>query len=138
MDIKDWLQNYCDERQWVLVHGRRHDQNLDDAVNWFNEAIEDFGDREVFVFLDPYTTETNSDNIDTFTGSFMIASPNDLDDRDADIFNSIVKPLKPLVKKISQSMRCTYDVNRFSQIDVYNVKDLNVSGINISFNLKAE
>jgi hypothetical protein len=138
MDVKNWLETYCDVKGWNFIHGRKHDQNLQDAVNWFNDSVEGFGNRDTFLFLDPYTTETNADGNDTFTGSLMIATPNDFDERDGDVFEKMIAPLKPQIKLMLQSMRCTYDVNRFTQVDVYNVQDLNVSGISVQFNLNAE
>jgi hypothetical protein len=136
MELKNYLENYCTAKGWHFVNGRKGDQNMEDAVNWFNDSVEGFGNRDTFLFLDPYTTDTDTDGIDTFAGSMMIVTPNDLDDRDADIYDKMIEPLKPEIKAMNQKMRCTYDISRFNQIDVYNVKDLNVSGISIQFNLK--
>lgn len=137
MDIKQWLEVYANNRGWRFVFGRRAFHNLEDALNWITDEM-GVENRETFLFMDPYTIGTDTDGNETYRGSFMVLTQNNLDLEDDVNYELNHMPLIDDKKLMVQAMRCTYDfVSDLQSVPMFNELDLNASGFNHTFNLKS-
>lgn len=136
MDVKQFLENIALSKGWRFIHARRDYQNLTDVLNYIRDEIESFEENETGIFLDPVTTSRQADGI-LYTGSFMVLTHSDLDMTYDQKYDTYIKPAKEYINgALWNKLRCDFDINTWTTIEVINVFDFNADGVSVQFNLK--
>lgn len=139
MDLKDSLKSIVEAApfNWRFEHARRDYMNLADITDAINAASDGMPGGETLFWLDPVTRSPHDTGI-TYSGNFMVLTNSDLDAESYDEkFETYIRPLIDLVLvKLKNKLKCTYDINRFSAIEVINVLDLNGDGLSVQYELK--
>lgn len=138
MEVKTKLKQIALANGWRFVYARRDYQNLIDATAFISDEMRDAGAGETVLFLDPVVRKSESIGM-RYTGNFMVLTASDIDDSYEERAEKYIDPLiEKVMKEMKQKLRCVYDVDGWSSIEVINVFDFNADGLSVNFNLKAE
>lgn len=136
MDLTETLKAFADSKGWKFIHARRDYQNLQSTTDFISSETETYGTGETFLFLDPVVRKPEGDGI-TYSGNFLILTNSDLDKDYDDKFEDYIKPLISIVaEELKSFLRCDYDINDLTILEVINVFDFNSDGVSVRFNLK--
>lgn len=134
-DIRTILQDFAEAQSWKFLHARRDFQNLHDVTDFIHSETEGIDTGESIMFLDPIIRKPTNDRV-TVSGSFMILTNSDLDMTYEQKYVNYIAPLINLVQvTLYNKIRCTYDINDFTVVELINVLDFNGDGVHVSFNL---
>lgn len=137
MDIKNFLENFATTKSWRFTHARRDYQNLHDVLAFVGDEVEGFEDNETCIFLDPVTRSKSSTDSIVYTGNFMVLTKSNFDMTYKDRFDTYIKPALDIINdELYNALRCEFDINQWSTVEVINMFDFNADGVNVQFNLK--
>ena len=138
MDAKNKFEEIATAEGWGFIHARRDFQNLMDAAAFVADSVEGYGPGETVMVLDPIKRRALKDGAGIlYSGHVMILTKSDFDGTYDEKYNLNVAPLiNKVMKELPARLRCIYDVEDWSVIEVINVFDFNADGLSVSFNLK--
>lgn len=137
LDIRTILQDFASSKSWIFLPARRDFQNLHDVTEFIYSQTEGLDTGETVLFLDPVIREPVPDGVNV-SGSFLILTNSNLDAASYDEkFINYIAPLINVVQvELFNKIRCQYDINDFTVIELINQFDFNGDGVHVSFNLK--
>lgn len=138
MEIKHKLEEIALANGWRFKYARRDYQNLIDATAFISDEMADAGNGETFLFLDPVVRKGENLGM-RYTGNFMVLKSSNLDEGYEDRAEVNIDPLiQKVMVEMKNKLRCIYDIDNWTSIEVINVFDFNADGLSVAFNLKAE
>lgn len=130
--LKEWSEN---TKQWVFNHARRDYQNHQEITDFIYSESSSHSEGQTFLFLDPVVRRPLPNGV-RYIGNFMILTNSDIDKDYDQKYQDYIEPLLDIFKKeLFNLLRCSYDINNLSAIEVINVFDFNADGISVSFDL---
>lgn len=137
MEVKEKLKELALANGWRFKYARRDYQNLIDATQFISDEMKDAGNGETVLFLDPVVRKTENLGV-RYTGNFMVLKSSNLDENYEDRTEINIDPIVNQVMTVMvQKLKCIYDVDNWTSIEVINVFDFNADGLSVNFNLKA-
>ncbi len=137
MEVKEKLKELALANGWRFKYARRDYQNLIDATKFISDEMKDAGNGETVLFLDPVVRKTENLGV-RYTGNFMVLKSSNLDENYEDRTEINIDPIVNQVMTVMvQKLKCIYDVDNWTSIEVINVFDFNADGLSVNFNLKA-
>lgn len=136
MDLKDKLEQIASDNQWKFVYARRDYQNLFDVSQFISDEMEDAGNGETVMFVDPIVRRPDSPGI-RYTGNLMLLTSYDFDGTYKEKYAKVIRPLIDVVTgNFYKDLICDFDADDWTVIEVINMFDFNADGVSVRFNLK--
>ena len=137
MNLKEKLKQLAEERGWRFVYARRDYQNLHDVTHFIEDEMQEAGLGETVLFLDPITRRRENVGEIRHSGNFMVLTKSDLDDTYDHRTKFYIDPLlDEVMHGLADELRCDYDIDDWTAIELINVFDFNADGLSLRFNLK--
>lgn len=140
MDPKEFFEAVALDYGWKPIYARRDFANTYEVVQWLESEIDSYHSNETIMVIDPIKRSKGSNSGSmVYSGSLLILTVSDLDETYEKKHEKFIKPLIPVVHgTFENTLRCTYDVERWESIEVINQFDRNADGLSVSYNLKLE
>lgn len=137
LDIKKTLQDFAEiTKGYNFTHARRDFQNLQSVTDFIYSQTENLATGETTFFLDPIIRKPSSDGV-TYTGNFLILTNSNPDMTYNQKYEAYIEPMILMVQtELYNSLRCLYDINDLTVIEVIDMFDFNADGVSVSFSLK--
>ena len=137
MNLKEKLKQLAEKRGWRFVYARRDYQNLHDVTHFIEDEMQEAGLGETVLFLDPIVRKREGVGEIRHTGNFMVLTSSDLDDSYDHRTEKYIDPLiAEVMNEVPNELRCDFDIDDWTGIELINVFDFNADGLSIRFNLK--
>lgn len=137
MELKNKLEAIAEDYGWKFVYARRDYHNLFDVSQFISDEMEDAGNGETVLFLDPIVRSPESIGM-RYSGNFMVLTSNDFDgEYEKDKWETIISPLlQKLRSEVYKDIICDFDINDWTLIEVINMFDFNADGVSVRYNLR--
>lgn len=138
MDLKETFETIASVQSpsWGFEYARRDYQNLIDSTNWIADALNNYGTDETIFFCDPIKRGKTKAGAETFSGSFMVLTRSDHDEKYEERYTKFIEPiLSILMGGFRNKLLCDFDLNLWESTEIINAFDWNADGLLITYSL---
>jgi|SRR5690625_3186477 len=137
MNLKEKFKQLAEDRGWRFVYARRDYQNLHEVTDFISDQMQEAGQGETVLFLDPIVRRREDVGQVRHSGNFMVLTQSDLDDSYDDRTKNYIDPLiNDVMGGLANELRCDFDIDEWVSIELINIFDFNADGISVRFNLR--